>query len=153
MSVELRPVTKENWVEVIRLKLSPEQEGFVAPNVDSIAESKFEPHYEPRAIYESDKIVGFLMYCPETETEEKGLYWLFRFMIDFEHQQKGIGRAALSLAISEMSKRNCSKINVLYSPKNTVAAKLYSSLGFKTIGIADDGDIIAQKKINQQNAP
>jgi len=147
MNVELRPVTRENWIEVIRLKLSPEQEGLVAPNVASIAESKFEPHFEPRAICESGTVVGFLMYCPETETVEEDLYWLFRFMIGSEHQQKGIGRAALILAINEMSKRKCSKINVLYSPKNTIAAKLYSSLGFKQVGIAEDGDIIAQKKI------
>ncbi|MDJ0680070.1 MAG: hypothetical protein QNJ18_09445 [Xenococcaceae cyanobacterium MO_167.B52] len=51
MSVELRAVTKENWIQCIKLKLAPEQESFVAPNVDSIAESKFELHYEPRAIY------------------------------------------------------------------------------------------------------
>jgi diamine N-acetyltransferase len=45
MSISLREVTQENWVQVIRLKLAPEQEGLVAPNVDSIAESKFEAYY------------------------------------------------------------------------------------------------------------
>ena len=147
MSVELRAVTKENWVQCIKLKLAPEQESFVAPNVDSIAESKFESHYEPRAIYSNNELVGFLMYCPEIETDEKDLYWLFRFMVDLEYQKQGIGKAALKLAIEEISKNQCTKINILYSPKNTVAAKLYASFGFKPIGTADDGDIIAQKQI------
>ncbi len=74
MGISLREVTKENWVQCIRLKLASEQEGLVAPNIASIAESKFEPHYVPRAIYSNEKVVGFLMYCPEIETEEKDLY-------------------------------------------------------------------------------
>ncbi len=65
MSVSLIEVTKENWIQCIRLKLAPEQEGLVASNVDSIAESKFELHYVPRAIYNNENVVGFLMYCPE----------------------------------------------------------------------------------------
>ena len=136
-------------MQCIKLKLAPEQEGLVAPNVVSIAESKFEPHYEPRAIYRNDQVVGFLMYCPEVETNEKDLYWLFRFLIDAQYQRQGIGRAALGLAINEISQNNCSKINILYSPKNTIAAKLYASFGFKPVGNGDDGDIIAQKQINQ----
>ena len=148
MSISLREVTKENWVQCIRLRLAPEQEGLVAPNVDSIAESKFELHYVPKAIYNNEKVVGFLMYCPEIETEEKDLYWLFRFMIDVEYQKQGIGRAALELALNEISTKNCRKINIIYSPKNSIAAKLYASFGFKQVGIAEDGDIIVQKRIN-----
>ena len=106
MSISLREVTKENWVQCIRLKLAPEQEKLVASNVDSIAESKFEPHYVPRAIYSNEKVVGFLMYCPD-ETEEKDLYWLFRFMVDVEYQKQGIGKALLELALNEISKTNC----------------------------------------------
>lgn len=149
MSITLREITKENWVECIKLKLAPEQAGLVAPNVDSIAESKFEPHYVPRAIYREEKVVGFLMYCSEIETEEKDLYWLFRFMVDVEYQNQGIGKAALELALNEISKNNCRKINILYSPKNFVAAKLYASFGFQQVGTAEDGDIIVQKSINE----
>ncbi len=151
MSISLREVTKENWVQCIRLKLASEQEGLVAPNVDSIAESKFELHYVPRAIYTNEKVVGFLMYCPD-ETEEKDLYWLFRFMVDVDYQKQGIGKAALELALNEISKNNCRKINIIYSPKNSVAAKLYASFGFKQVDIAEDGDIIVQKTINEATA-
>lgn len=152
MSVSLKEVTKENWIQCIKLKLAPEQEGLVAPNVDSIAESKFEPHYVPRAIYNNDIVVGFLMYCPEIETEEKDLYWLFRFMVDVAYQKQGIGRAALELTLNEISQNNCRKINVMYSPKNSIAAKLYKSLGFKQVDVAEDGDIIVQKRVNETTA-
>jgi diamine N-acetyltransferase len=148
MNISLKEVTKDNWVQCVKLKLAPEQECFVAPNADSIAESKFEPHYVPRAIYNNDKVVGFLMYCPEIETQEKDLYWLFRFMIDIEHQKQGIGKAALKIAIAEISKNNCRKINIIYSPKNSVAAKLYANFGFEQIAIDEDGEIIVQKRVN-----
>lgn len=152
MSITLREITKENWIQCIRLKLAPEQVGLVASNVDSIAESKFEPHYVPRAIYKEEKVVGFLMYCPEVETAEKDLYWLFRFMVDIEYQKQGIGKAALELALNEIFKTNCRRINIVYSPKNWVAAKLYASFGFKQVGTAEDGDIIVQKSINEVTA-
>ena len=35
---ELRPVTKDNWLELSRLNEAEGQDGFVAPNVFSIAE-------------------------------------------------------------------------------------------------------------------
>ncbi len=149
MNISLREVTKDNWIECIKLKLAPKQEKMVAPNVDSIAESKFEIHYVPRAIYKDDLVVGFLMYCPEIETDEKDLYWLFRFMVDVNYQRKGIGRTALKLAIDEIAKNNCRKLNIVYSPKNVIAAKLYASFDFKQIDLAEDGDIIAQKTINE----
>ena len=152
MGISLREVTKENWVQCIRLKLASEQEGLVAPNIASIAESKFEPHYVPRAIYSNEKVVGFLMYCPEIETEEKDLYWLFRFMVDVEYQKQGIGKAALKLALNEIAESNCRKINIIYSPKNSAAAKLYARFGFKQVGTAEDGDIILQKRINEATA-
>ena len=70
-------------------------------------------------------------------------------MVDVEYQKQGIGRAALELALNEISTKNCRKINIIYSPKNSVAAKLYASFGFKQVGIAEDGDIIVQKRINE----
>jgi hypothetical protein len=39
MTVELRPITGENFHAVIKLEVLPEQSGFVAPNVRGIAET------------------------------------------------------------------------------------------------------------------
>ncbi len=38
---EIRPVTKDNWRELIKLQVSEDQRRFVASNVHSIAESQF----------------------------------------------------------------------------------------------------------------
>ncbi|GAA3956062.1 hypothetical protein [Actinoplanes auranticolor] len=39
MTVELRPITAENFQDVIKLEVRPEQSAFVAPNVRGIAET------------------------------------------------------------------------------------------------------------------
>ena len=54
MNVSLREVTKDNWLDVIHLEITKEQEDYVALNSESIAESSFYPHYVNRAIYRED---------------------------------------------------------------------------------------------------
>ncbi|MDQ3022240.1 MAG: hypothetical protein M3R36_16955 [Bacteroidota bacterium] len=43
MNIILREVTKENYLEAIKLKVTLEQNNFVASNIFSIAQSKFYP--------------------------------------------------------------------------------------------------------------
>lgn len=139
--VELQELTRENWVSCARLKLAPEQEEFVAPAVYSIAQWNFESHYRPRAIYAEGAVVGFLMYCVETDPPDPGLFWLFRLLIDVEHQGKGYGAAAVRLAILEMKEAGAERIRTMHKPENAVAARLYRRCGFTEIGMLDDGDI------------
>lgn len=49
--VTLREVTQETLMPVLRLKVKPGQEQFVADNATSIAEAHFEPTAWFRAIY------------------------------------------------------------------------------------------------------
>ena len=72
MRIELSTLTRDNWLECARLELAPGQEKLVASNMASIAESRFEPHYEPRAIYADGEITGFLMYSPDQDGPEDG---------------------------------------------------------------------------------
>ena len=56
----LHPVTQDNWIACAKLELPESQRGYVAPNVYSIAESKFEPHYQPRVILLDEEVAGRL---------------------------------------------------------------------------------------------
>ncbi len=62
MTMTLREITRENWLQCVRLKVAPEQEPFVAPNGVSLAQSKYEPEWVPLALYDDDEMVGFVMY-------------------------------------------------------------------------------------------
>ena len=140
-AVQLRDVCRENWLACANLTLLPDQAGFVAPNVYSIAESRFEPHYFPKAICAGDEVVGFLMYCPETDPPDPQLFWLFRFMLAGSQQRRGYGKDALQLAIVEMCEKGARRIRTMHKPTNTIAARLYDGAGFRKVGVLDDGDV------------
>lgn len=139
--LSLQALTKENWLACAKLQVLPEHESFVAPNVFSIAESKFEPHYHPRVIYWNDQVIGFLMYCPEIDPPEPDVFWFFRFMLQPEFQNRGLGHQACQLAMQAMKALGAVRIKTMHHPDNHVAAHLYRQIGFKENGLREDGDM------------
>ncbi|SRR5712692_846959 len=140
MSISLRSITKENWRQCVALQLGKGQESFVAPNVLSLAQSKFESVRIPLAIYAGETMVGFIMY--NNQPLDDGSYRISRLMIDQEHQGKGYGRIAVVEVIERMRQiPECTEILVEYSPENVVAAHLYTSLGFEPFGKTEYGTV------------
>ena len=131
MDVSLREVTKDNWLDVIHLDITKEQEDYVALNSESIAESRFYPHYVNRAIYRGEEVVGFLQYYQELEEGLPDEFYIAQFMVDVKYQGQGIGKIATELAIKEMSAiPECKIITILYMPGHHVMRKFYSQFGF-----------------------
>jgi len=68
--VTLREITEETVLSIIRLKVSKEQEGFVATNAVSLAQAHFSKNAWFRAIYADDTPVGFVMlYIDEDKSD------------------------------------------------------------------------------------
>lgn len=140
MEITLKEVTQQNWRECVDLKVAPEQEHFVVPNLFSIAESKFEPDWRPLAIYAGDIIVGFTMYGRD---ERDSSYWIIRLMIDAAYQGRGYGRAAMTEVIRQLKQKpDCREIKISFVPENVAAEKLYLGLGFKPMGWIEDGEVV-----------
>ena len=144
LMVILKDVTIENWRDCIQLSLGDDQVGFVASNVATIAESKFNPHIHLRAIYAEEILVGMLAYCHEDDPEDLELFWVFRLMIDFAHQGQGYGTSAMRLAIDEITQLGGKRIKTMHKPNNSVASSLYNGLGFSPAGFLDDGDCLLE---------
>ena len=145
MTVMLRPITGDNLGAVLRLKLHPGQESFVADNAVSIANAYVEPTFVPLGVYAGDELVGFAMYGQHPET---GAWWVIRLMIDREHQGKGYGRAAMEAVIEMMAERvGCEEIVTSFVPANAVAAGLYASLGFRPTGEIEDGEPLVRLRL------
>jgi len=149
VTVTLAPLTRENWRDCARLELAPGQERLVASNMASIAESKFEPHYVPRAIYADGQMAGFLMYCPDVETDEAGVFWIFRLMTDRRLQRRGIGSRAIGLALAEIAGQGGRTVKISHVPDNAVAAALYRRLGFVPTGEVEEGEIVLVMEIEE----
>ena len=62
MDINFRKVTPENFESVINLELRDDQVGFLENNLYSLAESKVFDYLEPRAIYDGDELIGFMLY-------------------------------------------------------------------------------------------
>ena len=99
--VNLKDINKENFWEVIELKVNDEQKKYVLENSISIAQAKVQPECIPMAIYNDKTLVGFLMYCIDTDD---GNYWIYRFMIDKNFQRNGYGKKAMELLLTEIKK-------------------------------------------------
>lgn len=146
---EIRPVTKDNWKELIRLKVREDQTHFVASNLYSIAESQFgdedEGHWTlfPYGIYEGDMPVGFLMYGYNLEHPKQQAF-IARLMVDEKHQGKGYGRFGMERILEIFRAEDRIKaVGISYEPENDSARKLYASLGFEETGEMVGEEVLA----------
>ena len=138
--LEIRPVSKDNWKELVRLKVREDQTHFVASNLYSIAEAQFGDDYEghwdlhPFGIYDGKSPVGFLMYGYNFEHPKQQAF-IIRLMVDQNSQGKGYGRFGMEkmLEIFRADER-IRVVGISYEPENEAARKLYASLGFEETG-------------------
>lgn len=137
-TVTLREVTEGTLRDILRLKVAPHQEGFVANNAVSIAQAHFSKHAWFRAIYADETPVGFLMLHDEPDGTEGPIYYLWRFMIDARYQKMGFGRQAIQLLMAHVRMRpNASELFLSYVPEEGGPKGFYEGLGFTHTGKED----------------
>ena len=152
MTLSIQPVTKDNWRELVKLKVRQDQAQFVASNVYSIVESHYgydEPdgggHWDmyPHGIYAAGVPVGFLMYGIN-HSYGKFQAFIIRLMVDENHQGKGYGKFGMQkiLEIFQAEDR-IQTVGISYEPENGPARKLYANLGFMETGELLDDETLA----------
>ncbi|HAX73517.1 MAG TPA: spermidine acetyltransferase [Firmicutes bacterium] len=130
--ISLKEVNKDNFWEVIDLKVSDIQEDYVLSNAISLGQAKVQPECQPLAIYDDEILVGFLMYCLDVDDQE---YWIYRMMVDEQYQNSGVGKAALSQLIERIqADESKHQIFLDVSLDNKSAVYLYKRFGFKFTG-------------------
>lgn len=144
MKLIFKEVDSENWEDCVDLKVSKEQEKYVAPNWYSILQAKFEEELYPICIYDGEEMVGFLMYDLDPDTKRMEMC---RLMIDKKFQGKGYGKETI-LKLFDLIREEYGKIKFYTSiePENIGAQKLYESLGFEKTGeiMWDEEVMVAQ---------
>ena len=134
--IRLKPITKENLDEVLSLRVAEGQERFVSSTAESLAQAYVyaETAY-PFAVYADSELVGFMMMG---YYEAKDYYTLWKFMIDRRYQNCGYGRKALELGRLFIKDHfHAEEIYTGVTPGNTVAKRLYESVGFKETGLVE----------------
>lgn len=139
--IQLELVNERTFKKIIDMKLPPEQNCFVAPNVVSLAQAWL--YYEnahPYAILNNDDVVGFIMLDWDEGERTVGVW---RLMIAPEHQHKGYGRKAMEAVIKLASEAGTIDMMYLsFVPNNKNAYDLYYSMGFRENGDIEDEEIV-----------
>ena len=142
--VELREVTRENVTPVCKLKLAPGQETFVAPTAVTLAQAQFDDKAIVRAIYSNDEVVGLVAVA--FDEDDYGWY-LWRLMIDADHQRRGYGGAAVELALGLVREQGASEILTSYVPGEGAPVGFYEKLGFEETGQEVEGERIMRRAL------
>ena len=136
--IKLKEIKADNLEDVLKLKVSKNQENFVSTTAYSLAQAYvYQENAYPFAIYADDTLVGFIMFG---FYELRNQYTLWKFLIDEKYQNKGYGKIALLLGIEYMKKQH--DIKEMYTGvaiDNNVAEHLYQSIGFKATGLVENG--------------
>jgi diamine N-acetyltransferase len=149
--VELVELTNDNFIGVMNLEVADNQKKFVAPNSVSMAVCHFSRYATMRGIFYGDEPVGFMMLADPVSGEEKfnGMYFLWRLMIDKDHQGKGYGEAALKMILEYV--RNRPDADYLYSsfePGEFGPEKFYlEKMGFEKTGKMVGDEVMIRIKL------
>jgi diamine N-acetyltransferase len=155
--ISLRPVDASNYQECIELSVAPEQQGFVASNLQSLADAYvWREAAEPFAVYSDDELVGFALLfpfagdvdddsIPEPGTE-RGMV-LVRLMVDARFQGRGYGRDAVEAIVENVRDRGLGTIRLSVVSENEQALEFYRRNGFTETGAIHGGEIVLERAL------
>lgn len=135
--ISIRDIDPENVFDVMDLTSNKDGIGttleeHIASNSVSIAESKYFLHMIPKAIYNSETLIGFFMYrhMPDRPAEVE----INRFMIDHRFLGKGLGKASFACILHFFRDGRVDALQLMIDDTNSIAKRLYMSFGFKFTG-------------------
>lgn len=150
-AVSLKPVSRENIIPLIGLKVAASQREFVAANEISLAQAPYETGCYPLEIWADDRLVGFCSLINNQEHEflddgdDPKAVFIWRLMIAGEHQKNGFGSAVLEEIVKWGRGKGCTSLVVTSVESNQVARDFYLSRGFTETGRSWDDEIEMQR--------
>ena len=139
--ITLCPITRDNWREVTKLKVTESQVEFVAEPSYYLALCCYEELWQPLAIYLGEHAIGFLMWAVDTAD---GSCWLGGILIDQSYQRRGYGRQAILGTIAMLAeKHGYQHFALSYAPDNP-AKRLYHTLGFIETDEWEGDEVVAR---------
>jgi diamine N-acetyltransferase len=138
--------------EFLLLEVAENQRNNVATMAESYADALFPPQdgYENsttwiRGVTRGGVPAGFIM-CSDSPDGEK-YPWIWRLLVDREHQGRGVGTFAVEHAISRYRSLGCKQVITAWFPGPADASGFYKKLGFLETGEILDGEIVAALKL------
>lgn len=142
MSISLKRIDEENFLDAFHLKLQKSQEEYVSHPIRSLAQAYvYRNQCQPFGIYHEDKMIGYVMVIYDYDVPE---YDIWHMMIDEAEQGKGYGQAALDLVLDYIKTKplgDSNRVALTCNKTNRVARRLYEKKGFCLTGVEDDDEV------------
>ena len=146
-TVTLREITNENRDAVVAIRVAPSQERFVGTVDGALRDAQEIPEGKPwcRAIYAHDQPVGFVMLSWNVTPDPPriiGPWFLWKLLVDEEHQLCGYGHAAVWLVADIVRANGAAQLLTSCVPGNDGPEPFYQHIGFRRTGDLDENDEI-----------
>ncbi|MFE7662512.1 GNAT family N-acetyltransferase [Streptomyces celluloflavus] len=149
-SLRLEKITPDNVEAACRLKVRPDQEGFVAPVAWSLAEAYAQPGIAwPRLIFDGEQLVGFVMgffsvrFHPD-DPDDRLRSGLWRLNIAAGQQGRGYGRFAVESVCEEVRRRGLTRVTTTWEPGERGPEGFYLGLGFRPTGEKSGDQVVGE---------
>ena len=174
VNIHLEKISWDNYQRVLKLRVTKEQDQYVARNktslIQAFVESSNGTPVHAFAIKNGNTVVGFMqiMYGDDwsgyeredwlnSETfkqyDGRKYYYIWRFMIDKKYQKRGFGRESFKQTldfIKTFPDGKAEYVLLSYEPSNEVGKKLYGSFGFEEVFkeyLHEDDEVTAMLKL------
>jgi diamine N-acetyltransferase len=148
--ISLRSLTDDNRNAIEALRIEPAQERFINNVTDALAEAKEEPG--GRAIqfglYDDETLVGFVMISDEVDGPGYIAQYLWKLLIDRDHQGCGYGSAALDLVADYLRERGRTEMWTSTGKGEGSPIPFYEQNGFVRTGdIVFDDEVLLRRSL------
>jgi len=136
-AIRVRPVTPAIREAVLRLRVRPEQDGFVSPPARTLPDAEQCPASEPMAILLDGMPIGYYRIEGSARSlsgrdEDADALGLRSFQLDATWQGRGLGAITMEALLDDLAQRHprARRIVLTVNCDNTAALTLYLRAGF-----------------------
>lgn len=149
--IELREVDDAVRAELIReVAMTDDQLRFVSDVEESLGEAAEVPEANPwyRGVYADGVPVGFVMIAWDVPPTDGliGPWFLWKLLIDRDHQRRGYGEAVLELIVQIVRENGGTELFTSYTERPGGPGPFYARLGFVPTG-EHEGEVLAVKTL------
>jgi histidinol dehydrogenase len=147
--LSVRAVTADNVDALIQLQVTPSQRGMVGSVRKSLAQAAYEPASTPWALYVDEEPVGLLLLYDARQHKERPLsqLYIWRLLIDAQHQRRGLGTQALRFALEQARRMGVATLGLSHQQLPGHAGPVYEAFGFRYTGEVDEGELKMEFKL------
>lgn len=146
---EFRRLCRDTLMPLLKLKVREDQDGFVAPNVMTVAQATFEGGAEIYGLWDGETPVGLMAVIDTSHPEQipdqgerTNTLYIWRLMLDTAHQRSGHGSAAIHFATSLAQDKGLVDVTLSAADEEGSAIPFYERFGFRRTGEIIDGEVV-----------